>query len=348
MTLRINQLSVRYAQRDRPAVDAVSLSLAPGEIGVLLGPSGCGKTSLLRACAGLEPIASGTVTLSPLGVDGAPGPAMRAGRSSPVGMVFQEYALFPHLTVAANVAYGLSHQSKVERVQTVAEMLELVDLVGADAVLPHELSGGQQQRVALARALAPKPNILLLDEPFSNLDVDRRQQLAEEVRAILKRAGTTALFVTHDQREAFTIADTVGVMQGGRLVQWAPPQTIYNQPLTRFVAEFIGDSVFVPATARAHGDDWVIDSALGTFSVSAQTLPTETSHLRVRAEELVADSEGPIQGQVVKRSFRGADALCTVQLPCGQPLIASIPSDDPVRAGDPIRLRLALRHVNLF
>ena len=217
MFLKISNLSVQYQGRAKAAVNQVTFSLQTGDIGVLIGPSGCGKTTLLRAVAGLERASSGSITVGSQIISSA-------GRHMPpekrhLGMVFQDYALFPHLDIASNVAFGIAHLPPVQRKHRVAEVLELVGMPDAGKRFAHELSGGQQQRVALARALAPSPKLLLLDEPFSNLDVDLRERLAHEVRTILKAAGATALFVTHDQLEAFAIGDQIGVMQHGQLHQ---------------------------------------------------------------------------------------------------------------------------------
>jgi len=238
MFLELRQLDIQYAGSTSPAVQGVNLSLRAGDIGVLIGPSGCGKTTLLRAVAGLEPVSGGQILLSDRVVSD-PGHTEPAERRR-IGMVFQDYALFPHMNVGKNVGFGLAHLPKAERQQRVAEVLALVGLEGSDARFPHELSGGQQQRVALARALAPKPDLLLLDEPFSNLDVDLRERLAQEVRNILKAAKATALLVTHDQLEAFAIGDVIGVMNQGQLHQWDDAYNLYHRPATRFVADFIG------------------------------------------------------------------------------------------------------------
>jgi iron(III) transport system ATP-binding protein len=248
MYLELQQLSVQYPGRPRPAVDQVSFGLKAGQIGVLIGPSGCGKTTLLRAVAGLEAISAGRIALAGETVS-APGQSL-APENRRIGMVFQDYALFPHLDVGQNVGFGIYDWPKAERQARVGEVLDLVGLGDVRRRYPHELSGGQQQRVALARALAPKPQLLLLDEPFSNLDVDLRERLAHEVRGILKAAGATALFVTHDQLEAFAIGDVIGVMHEGSLHQWADAYTLYHRPATRFVADFIGHGVFSQATVE--------------------------------------------------------------------------------------------------
>lgn len=237
--LHLDQVTVGYPRPDgwRPVVQALSLELPRGEIGALLGASGCGKTTALRAIAGFEPVAGGRIV-----VDGSE--VARPGHAVPpesrrVGMMFQDYALFPHLSVAENVAFGLRRLERAERTRRVEEMLTLVGLAHAANSYPHEISGGQQQRVALARALAPSPDLLLLDEPFSNLDVDTRERLAFEVREILKTTGHTAILVTHNQAEAFAIADRIGVMAAGRIAQWDTPYNLHHHPADDFVRDFI-------------------------------------------------------------------------------------------------------------
>ena len=242
-------------------VDGLSLTLQQGEIGCFLGYSGCGKTTALRAIAGLEPTRRGTISLNDQRLTEqtartsfAVAPAKRG-----MGMVFQDYALFGHLTVAKNIAFGLNSWSAADKKARVAEMLTLVELTEHANKRPSELSGGQQQRVALARALAPKPKLLLLDEPFSNLDVVLRESLAMSVRDILKRTNTTAILVTHDQNEAFAIADKVGVMHRGKLVQWATPSELYHEPISPFVAEFVGEGAMIDGIIK----EGHVETALG-------------------------------------------------------------------------------------
>ncbi|WP_144639633.1 ABC transporter ATP-binding protein [Bordetella genomosp. 13] len=222
---------------DKVVVDDLSLGLPAGHIGCLLGQSGCGKTTVLRAIAGFEPVRAGEIRLDGTAIS-SPGVHVAPERRR-VGMMFQDYALFPHLTVAQNVGFGLRRAARAEREARVAEMLELVGLAHAAGSYPHELSGGQQQRVALARALAPSPELLLLDEPFSNLDVDTREKLAFEVRGILQATGHTAILVTHNQAEAFAIADRIGIMSEGRLAQWDTPHNLLHQPVDDFVRGFV-------------------------------------------------------------------------------------------------------------
>ena len=221
----------------RDVVRDFTLGLERGHIGCLLGASGCGKSTVLRAIAGFEPLRSGSIALE--GVVISSPSTQLAPEARRVGMMFQDYALFPHLSVARNVGFGLRRLGRTERDSRVIAMLELVGLAQAGESYPHELSGGQQQRVALARALAPSPELLLLDEPFSNLDVDTREHLAFEVREILRAAGHTAILVTHNQAEAFAIADRIGVMADGKLLQWGTPHDIYHHPASPHVAEFI-------------------------------------------------------------------------------------------------------------
>ncbi|MBP6761771.1 MAG: ABC transporter ATP-binding protein, partial [Thauera sp.] len=224
-------------------VHKLSFSLEKGQIGCLLGPSGCGKTTVLRCIAGFERVAAGEIRLGGEVVSTAR--MHLAPERRRIGMVFQDYALFPHLSVADNIGFGLRAEASTTRDARVAELLQLVGLAGQGNKYPHEMSGGQQQRVALARALAPRPSLLLLDEPFSNLDVELRERLSYEVRDIIKVAKTTAILVTHDQNEAFAVADEIGIMHEGRIQQWDTPYQLYHKPANRFVADFIGQGVFI-------------------------------------------------------------------------------------------------------
>ncbi|MBP7566854.1 MAG: ABC transporter ATP-binding protein [Burkholderiaceae bacterium] len=347
MFLEVSQLTVRYSGRARPAVDDVSFGLSAGDIGVLIGPSGCGKTTLLRAVAGLEPVAGGSIVLDGQRV-GAAGMQVPP-ESRRIGMVFQDYALFPHLDVGRNVAFGLGALAREARAARVAEVLELVGLAGMQKLHPHELSGGQQQRVALARALAPSPRLLLLDEPFSNLDVDLRERLAHEVRAILRRANATALFVTHDQLEAFAIGDAIGVMHEGRLHQWDTAYNLYHRPATRFVADFVGHGVFAPATRHAFEGHDVWRTALGDFAGPASTLPAGVVHdVLLRADDVVHDDASPVKAEILRKAFRGSEFLYTLRLASGEVLLAHVPSHHDHQVGEWIGIRPDVEHVVTF
>ncbi|CAB5702604.1 Fe(3+) ions import ATP-binding protein FbpC 2 [Delftia tsuruhatensis] len=352
MFLTVSQLEVRYPGRDRPAVQGVTLNLAAGDIGVLIGPSGCGKTTLLRAVAGLEPVSGGEIRIDGQLVGSAAFSLPPEQRR--IGMVFQDYALFPHLSVGRNVAFGIHHLPKARQAERVAEVLELVGLAGSAARFPHELSGGQQQRVALARALAPSPQLMLLDEPFSNLDVDLRERLAHEVRGILKAAGATALFVTHDQLEAFAIGDMIGVVHQGRLQQWDDAYSLYHRPATRFVADFIGHGVFVPATlVPSEGGGVVARTALGdlvdpaTCPLPAQ-FPGGACDVLLRADDVVHDDGSPVQARIVRKAFRGSEFLYTLELASGHSVMAHVPSHHDHAVGEWVGIRLDMNHVVAF
>ena len=351
MFLEVSQLEVRYAGRAHAAVQGVTLSLKAGDIGVLIGPSGCGKTTLLRAVAGLEPVTGGEIRLTKSVVSSAHlsvPPELRR-----IGMVFQDYALFPHLTVGRNVAFGIHQLPRAEQAARVAEVLQLVGLEGSENHFPHELSGGQQQRVALARALAPRPQLMLLDEPFSNLDVDLRERLAHEVRGILKAAGATALFVTHDQFEAFAIGDVIGVMHEGHLHQWDDAYTLYHRPATRFVADFIGHGVFAPATLVQGANNVVAQTPLGELT-DLDECPLPSSYpggecdVLLRADDIVHDDHAPVQAQIVRKSFRGSEFLYTLRLASGHTVLAHVPSHHDHALGEWIGIRAQVDHVVTF
>jgi len=305
--LRLSGL--RKAYGEVPAVDGVELEVEAGSICALLGPSGCGKTTTLRLIAGLERPDAGEIEIGERTVN-APGRFVAPERRR-IGMVFQDYALFPHLDVAGNVGYGLGRRPDRDRV---AEVLALVGLE-ADARRPvHELSGGQQQRVALARALAPTPEVVLLDEPFSNLDAGLRDRLRQEIREILLNAGVTALFVTHDQAEALSIAETVAVMREGRVEQVGTPEEIYSRPASRWVASFLGEIEVVPGQA-AEGR---VECELGTFPAEQVEGPVD---VLVRPESIAIGLNGPdgaAEAEVVNRRFFGHDQLVELRLRSGQ------------------------------
>ena len=357
MFLEVQNLHVSYRSRSIAATEAVagvSFGLSAGEIGVLIGPSGCGKTTLLRAVAGLERASAGSILLSKTVVSDAS--THLAAESRRIGMVFQDYALFPHMDVAHNVAFGINHLPKTERLARVQEVLNLVDLPDAANRYPHELSGGQQQRVALARALAPKPQLLLLDEPFSNLDVDLRERLAHELRAILKKANATALFVTHDQLEAFAIGDVIGVMHQGKLHQWADAYTLYHRPATRFVADFIGHGVFSKAQVELHDDDAGLHKHVVTplgelHDISPavlEALPVGECDVLLRADDIVHDDNAPTKAQIVRKAFRGSEFLYTLKLKTGETVVAHVPSHHDHQLGEWIGIRAEVDHVVTF
>ncbi|MFQ5795795.1 MAG: ABC transporter ATP-binding protein [Candidatus Bipolaricaulia bacterium] len=286
------------------AVDHVNLTLEHGRFLSLLGQSGCGKTTVLRLIAGFEVPDAGVIEIGGRVVAGPE--TYRPPEERRVGMVFQDYALFPHLSMFENVAYGLERgPGRAERVR---EVLELVGLVGLESRLPHELSGGQQQRVALARALAPRPDLVLLDEPFSNLDAGLRIRMRTEVREVLRQAEATAIFVTHDQEEALSLTDEVAVMQDGWIVQQATPEELYRHPATREIAAFVGEANFLSGEVR--GDRIICE--LGTLPLQDSIKGSVDIVLRPEDLQLIADETGP--GEVVDREFYGHDQMVTVRL----------------------------------
>ena len=339
----------------RDVLDGLSFSLAGGEIGCLLGSSGCGKTTALRAVAGFVRPDAGTIRIGGAVVSTAASvlPPERRG----VGVVFQDYALFPHLSVADNVGFGLRRVGAAQRRRRIDEMLALVGLADTHQRFPHELSGGQQQRVARARALAPAPALLLLDEPFSNLDPDLRETLAAELRDILKRHGTTTLMVTHDQYEAFALADTVGVMERGRIAQWDDAYRLYHHPTSRSVADFVGMGVFLRGWLVAEAGPPRIEVELGALPIAqpedraqaaANAGPGGELLVLLRPDDVVHDDASPIQASVLRKAFRGAQFLYTLQLPSGQRLLALVPSHHDHRIGEAIGIRFAADHIVTF
>jgi iron(III) transport system ATP-binding protein len=337
--------NITHAYDSRPVLEDVSFELEPGMIGCLLGPSGCGKTTVLRCIAGFEPLIHGEIVLHGETMS-QPGRTVAAERRR-IGMVFQDYALFPHLTIARNIGFGLRGVSDAERHARIAELLDIVGLPQLTNRYPHELSGGQQQRVALARALAPRPALMLLDEPFSNLDVDMRERLSHEVREILKQQKTTAILVTHDQHEAFNIADEVGIMVQGRIEQWDTPYRLYHEPATRFVADFVGQGVFLPGTVL---DDTTIAVELGALpSRLKHVLPRGTQvDVLLRPDDILHDDSSTLHARVLHKAFRGAEFLYTLQLPGGGHVLSLVPSHHNHAVGESIGIRLEIDHVVAF
>lgn len=341
--LQVHDLAVAY--RDHTVVRDVSFVLRSGTIGCLLGPSGCGKTTLLRAIAGFEPVSQGEILIRGQTVS-RPGWTLPPERRR-VGMVFQDFALFPHLSVAGNVGFGLRGLDARERRQRIGELLELVGLSRAAKLFPHELSGGMQQRVALARAMAPRPEILLLDEPFSSIDAELREQLAREVRALLKRESVTAVLVTHDQLEAFAMADMIGVLSEGVVRQWGTGFGLYHEPADRFVADFVGQGALLPARVI---DATQVHTELGRIqSLQPHGLePGSNAEVLIRPDDLVYDESSPRHATIIERAFRGAEFLYTLQLESGAEVLCLVPSHHRHAVGERIGIRLEADHLVAF
>ncbi len=335
--------SIRAGYAGRVVLPGLSLRLETGTVGCLLGPSGCGKTTALRAIAGFEPISAGRILADGVVIS-------EAGRTSTpekrgIGMVFQDLALMPHLDVAGNVAFGLHRKPRSERAARVEELLELVGLAGSAKAFPHQLSGGQQQRVALARALAPRPPLVLLDEPFSSLDVELRERLSQEVRAILLHEKTTALLVTHSQFEAFAMADVIGVMRDGQLHQWARAYDLYHRPADRFVADFVGEGRLLPGTRRTDG---AIEMELGVLPARSDAGRAGAVDVLLRPDDVIHDDDSPVGAVVRARAFRGAEFLYTLRLDSGRDVLSLVPSHHDHPIGCRIGIRIDAQHVIAF
>ena len=346
--LALDALAHRYGKH--VTFSGLDLTLESGTICCLLGPSGCGKTTVLRCIGGFERVSAGEIRIDGTLMSSADRHIAPEHRR--IGMVFQDYALFPHLTVERNVGFGVADRSLAR--ERARQLLATVGLEASAERYPHELSGGQQQRVALARALATQPRLLLLDEPFSNLDVDLREQLAAEVRNVLKASGTTAVFVTHDQNEAFAMADDIAVMHEGRIVQRAGAYELYHRPNSRFVADFIGQGAFVDATVldathlRLEIGDVATAAPIRIAETGAACAAGERIQVLLRPDDVVHDDASPIKANVVHKGFRGAQILYSLQLGSGAKVLAMVPSHHDHTLNEPIGIRLELDHVIAF
>jgi iron(III) transport system ATP-binding protein len=341
--LSLRGIECRYD--DRVVVRELSLRVKRGGLVCLLGPSGCGKTTVLRAIAGFQELTAGEIILHDRSVS-RPG-FTAAPEKRRVGMVFQDYALFPHLTIAGNVGFGLRAMSAAQKQSIVHSTLETVGLEALVGRYPHELSGGQQQRVALARALAPAPDLILMDEPFSSLDTDMRERLSEEVRGILKRHGATAVLVTHDQYEAFALGDQVGVMLEGRIAQWDTPYNLYHEPNCRFVADFIGQGVLLEGTLLAPDS---IETEIGILKGNraydwGRGAPVE---VLLRPDDIVPDPSAGLRAEVIQKAFKGAEILYTLRLPTGRRVLSLFPSHADHAIGERVGVRVEADHLVAF
>ncbi len=339
--LELRKVTCAY-EAGRPAILDISLSVREGETLCLLGPSGCGKTTALRAIAGFEPVVAGEIHLESRLVS-TPGTLVPTERRR-VGMVFQDYALFPHLRVAENIAFGLRHLPSDQRAAQVQTMLALTSLSGFERRYPHELSGGQQQRVALARALAQKPVVLLLDEPFSNLDPDMTGKMREELHALLRRTGTTSILVTHDHEEAFAIADRVAVLNNGRLEQFDTPEAIYHTPSTPFVADFVGQADFIPGTIQ----NGKVSTEIGEFPNQGGYQGSPSVMVMIRPDDVHIVPSAHCPARIVARQFRGSENLYTIGLPSGHIVHSSEASTNVYPLGTPVELQVIATHTVLF
>ena len=340
--LRLEHVECRFDEEI--IIKDFSLSLSQGEIGSLLGPSGCGKTTLLRAIAGFLPVRQGRIILKGEAIS-SPKKNLRPEERH-IGMIFQDYALFPHLSVLENVCFGLKNNKKNKHEKALA-FLERVGLASLAKRHPHELSGGQQQRVAIARALAPEPDILLMDEPFSNLDTDLRKRLSAEVRELLKQNGTTAILVTHDQQEAFAVADKVAVIKNGELQQWNTPFNLYHKPQNRFVSTFVGDGQFISGTVINEG---LIETEAGHMESPINTHWKKGDQLEVliRPGDISPDADSPCKTEIISKTFAGPSIIYTLKLAKGNHIDAHFPSNMNFNIGDIIGISINIPHLTTF
>ena len=341
IVLELRKVTCAY-EAGRPAISDISLCARKGDILCLLGPSGCGKTTTLRVIAGFEPVIGGEVYLQDQLVSAAG--LLVPTEERRVGMVFQEYALFPHLRVAENIAFGLRHLSADQRTTQVHAMLAMTGLIGFERRYPHELSGGQQQRVALARALAQKPVILLLDEPFSNLDPDMTGKMRQDLHDLLRRTNTTAILVTHDHDEAFAMADRVAVLNNGCLEQFDTPEAIYHMPSTPFVADFVGQADFIPGIV----ENGKVLTEIGEFPNQAGYQGGARVVVMIRPDDIHVIPAENCTARILARQFRGSENLYMIGLPSGRVVHSSEASTSVYPIGTPVELQIVATHTVLF
>jgi iron(III) transport system ATP-binding protein len=341
--IEIKDLSVSI--EGRSILDTISFGLAEADIACLLGPSGCGKTTLLRCIAGFEIQHQGEVWIK--GVRASNPIHQLPVEQRQIGMVFQDYALFPHLSVADNITFGLKKLDAKKVRQRLEELVELLSLQNHINKYPHSLSGGQQQRVALARAMAPRPGVLLLDEPFASLDVELREQIARELRQILKQDGITTIMVSHNQLEAFAMADVIGVMDDGMLLQWDKAFKLYHEPETSEVADFIGEGVFI--TGEVINDNEV-KTEIGNIQSRSPHGVEQGGKVSVliRPDDILHDDDSNMTACVRDKAFRGAEFLYTLELESGLRLLSLVPSHHDHPINEPIGIRLEIDHLVIF
>ena len=343
--LAVNDLVLSYPSRKgrKQVLSRVSFCLQPGQIGCLIGGSGSGKSTLLRAIAGFEQLEHGSVWLQ--GKEVSNPHYNRAPDKRGLGIIFQDFALFPHLSVEANVGSGLSRCSASERKQRIDRELARVGLTDYASAYPHQLSGGQKQRVAIARAMAPQPQLLLMDEPFSNLDPELKTALRSEMNQLLRERSMTCLLVTHDQHDAFALSDVVGMLQDGQLLQWDTPYNLYHMPTNKLVAGFVGEGVFVPGNAVADG----VQTELGHLpGLPPQHLVGQRVEVLIRPEDLLHNDHSELSLPIMERVFRGDSFMYCLGLPSGQEIKVLVDSHHDHHPGERLGVDLAIDHLVVF
>ncbi len=337
--------SVSIEFDNKKILEDVSFKLAESQIASILGPSGCGKTTLLRCVAGFEHPQSGDIWVN--GIRATNPQYLLAVEKRDVGMMFQDYALFPHLSVAENIVFGLRDRRSLDAKSRLDELLSLFELETQAHKHPHQLSGGQQQRVAIARALAPRPRVLLLDEPFASLDVELREQLAIELRQILKKDSISTIMVSHNQLEAFAMADVIGVMDEGKLLQWDSAFNLYHKPENEKVADLIGEGVFIPgkviSATNVNTEIGVIESHIPHhFKINDEV------DILIRPDDILHDDDSPMKAYVIDKAFRGANFLYTLRSAGGAKLLSLVPSHHDHEYNEAIGIRLEIDHLVVF
>lgn len=336
-TLTVTDVSLSYGQSSKQVLDHISFELAQGQIACLVGQSGCGKTSLLRCIAGFETPTSGNIQFGNRVLFDRHSQTNLPAYQRQIGVVFQDYALFPHLTVADNIGFGIQHQPKADRQATIETLLVMIGLSTLARRYPHELSGGQQQRVALARAIAPNPQLILFDEPFSSLDADMREELAGNIQRLLKEKNISAIVVTHDQQEAFMIADKIGMLADGKLQQWDTPTQLYQTPKTATVAQFVGKGSFL----RAQQQDNHLLTALGMLPAQAYPYFEDSHQVLIRPEwlSILPSGNGTTNGVITAKQFKGSHFMYEVELVNHEHVLV-YSQTDAARLGDTVGLTL--------
>ena len=342
--LEVGDVSITYGN-GHVAVRNLSFKLRQGEVGAIVGPSGCGKSTMLRGIAGFEPLKSGCIAMN--GTFLSTRESIVSPEKRNIGMVFQDYALFPHLTVSENISFGLRNWSTSDREKRVNRLLDVIGLKKFGDRDPYSLSGGEQQRIALARAIAPKPKLLLMDEPFSSLDVEICHTLMPEVKRILLAENISSIVVTHDHDIAFAIADKIGVMENGRVHQWDEPFQVYHNPVNRFIARFIGEGEFIDATVL---NNQMLETAFGlhTFNSQPDLNKGDEIEILLRPDDILHDDSSELTGEVIQKSFRGSHYLYTIKMGNGNSFYCLADSHHNHRIGERIGLRLNIDHLVLF
>ena len=343
--LIISNLSLTFEEKNK-VLSNINFHIDDSEIGCILGPSGCGKTSLLRAIAGFESISSGSILKDGVCITNSVENTPVANRN--MGMVFQDYALFPNMDVKSNIAFGLKNSTELEKDNRVNYLLDLVNLVDCKNKYPHELSGGEQQRIALVRALAPSPDIILMDEPFSNIDQDIKEELVSDVRSLLKELAITSIIVTHDQNEAFNLADKVAIMNNGTIQQVGIPYDIYHKPVNKFVANFIGLGTFLPLKKNNKGDFEIPLGPLDNNRIKNDLTKFDNLEMLIRPDDIIHNDLSIKKAKILEKQFRGAEFLYKLLYNNEHQILCYAPSHHNHEIGELIGIELDIQHYVIF